>query len=50
MEARAEALRLVLRRGRVGETYNIGGRNERTNIAVVKAICRMTGFSHPNAS
>ena len=34
------ALRAVLERGRPGETYNIGGRAERTNIEVVHAICR----------
>ena len=35
----AEALTLVLERGRVGETYNIGGKGERRNIDVVSAIC-----------
>ena len=35
----ARALHLVLTRGRVGETYNVGGRNERTNLAVVERIC-----------
>ena len=35
----AEALTLVLERGRVGETYNIGGDAERRNIDVVGAIC-----------
>jgi dTDP-glucose 4,6-dehydratase len=35
----AEALSLVLERGRVGETYNIGGSAERRNIDVVNAIC-----------
>jgi dTDP-glucose 4,6-dehydratase len=35
----AEALTLVLERGRVGETYNIGGNAERRNIDVVTAIC-----------
>jgi dTDP-glucose 4,6-dehydratase len=35
----AEALTLVLERGRVGETYNIGGKAERRNIDVVHAIC-----------
>jgi dTDP-glucose 4,6-dehydratase len=34
-----EALEVVLRNGRIGETYNIGGNNEKTNISVVKAIC-----------
>ncbi len=37
----AVALNLVLRRGRVGETYNIGGRSERTNLAVVRAVCAL---------
>ena len=35
----ARALRLVFERGRPGRTYNIGGGAERTNIAVVRAIC-----------
>jgi dTDP-glucose 4,6-dehydratase len=35
----AEALTLVLQHGRVGETYNIGGKAERRNIEVVEAIC-----------
>jgi dTDP-glucose 4,6-dehydratase len=35
----AEALLLVAERGAVGESYNIGGRNEHTNIAVVRAVC-----------
>lgn len=34
-----EALYLVLQHSRVGETYNIGGKNERANIAVVEKIC-----------
>jgi dTDP-glucose 4,6-dehydratase len=35
----AQALTLVLERGRMGETYNIGGKAERRNIDVVNAIC-----------
>jgi dTDP-glucose 4,6-dehydratase len=35
----AQALTLVLERGRAGETYNIGGKAERRNIDVVSAIC-----------
>jgi dTDP-glucose 4,6-dehydratase len=35
----AEALILVAEQGRVGESYNIGGWNERTNIDVVRAVC-----------
>ncbi len=37
----ARALRLVLEKGRTGETYNIGGHNEKTNLDVVKAICKL---------
>lgn len=40
VEDHAEALRLVLEKGEVGETYNIGGQSERTNIDVVTSICR----------
>jgi dTDP-glucose 4,6-dehydratase len=39
VEDHARALALVVERGRVGETYNIGARNERTNLQVVKSIC-----------
>ncbi len=34
-----DALYLVLRQGQIGETYNIGGQNEQTNLAVVEKIC-----------
>lgn len=39
VEDHARALRLVVEKGSVGETYNIGGRQEKTNIEVVKSIC-----------
>lgn len=35
------AIRLVLENGRLGETYNVGGRNERNNITIVKTICEI---------
>jgi len=35
----AQALTLVLERGRIGETYNVGGDAQRRNIDVVMAIC-----------
>jgi dTDP-glucose 4,6-dehydratase len=35
----AAALTLVLRKGRIGETYNIAGREQHPNIAIVKMIC-----------
>ena len=40
VEDHARALDLIAERGRVGETYNVGGRNERQNIDVVRRICR----------
>lgn len=39
VEDHARALMLVAMHGRVGETYNIGGDNEKPNIEVVQAIC-----------
>jgi dTDP-glucose 4,6-dehydratase len=39
VEDHADALWLVLTRGRPGETYNIGGAGERSNRAVVEALC-----------
>ena len=38
VEVHARALALVVTRGRVGQSYNIGGRNERSNLAVVETI------------
>jgi dTDP-glucose 4,6-dehydratase len=35
------AIRLVIAEGRPGETYNVGGRNERTNLEVVNVICAL---------
>ena len=34
------AIDLIVRKGRVGEVYNVGGHNERTNLEVVKTILR----------
>jgi dTDP-glucose 4,6-dehydratase len=39
VEDHARALHMIVERGRVGETYNVGGRNERRNIDVVRRIC-----------
>jgi dTDP-glucose 4,6-dehydratase len=41
VEDHARALDLIAERGRLGETYNVGGRNERRNIDVVRTICAM---------
>jgi len=48
VEDHAHALRLVLEKGRLGETYNIGGHNERTNLDVVKTICALLDELVPN--
>ena len=50
VEDHARALWLIDRKGKVGETYNIGGRNERTNLQVVRAICRILDELRPKAS
>ena len=39
VEDHVDAILLALARGRSGETYNVGGRNERTNIHIVKTLC-----------
>ena len=42
------AIREVLARGRVGETYNIGGCNEMTNIEIVRAVCALLDELRPD--
>jgi len=42
------AIDAVVRRGRVGETYNIGGNNEYSNIEVCRVICRLMDQYHPS--
>jgi dTDP-glucose 4,6-dehydratase len=49
VEDHARALTLVVERGKVGETYNIGARNERTNIHVVREICALLDEIEPAA-
>jgi dTDP-glucose 4,6-dehydratase len=43
------AIRAVLAGGRPGETYNIGGRAEMTNLAVVKTLCGLLDRLHPGS-
>jgi len=45
-----EAIRQVLERGRPGETYNVGGKNEIRNIDVVTTICRKLDALRPRAT
>jgi dTDP-glucose 4,6-dehydratase len=46
----ARALALILLRGKPGEKYNIGGRNERRNIDVVRTICRLMDEMRPQSA
>ncbi len=46
----ARALRLVLEKGKPGETYNIGGWNEKTNLEVVQSICTILDELHPQGA
>ncbi|MFN3659750.1 MAG: dTDP-glucose 4,6-dehydratase [Brevinematales bacterium] len=45
----ARGIDLVFHKGRVGETYNIGGHNERTNIEIARTICRILDEKYPRA-
>ena len=42
------AIRTVLANGRVGETYNVGGENEKTNIEIVRGICALLDEFRPD--
>lgn len=48
VEDHARALYLVATEGKIGETYNIGGHNEHTNIEVVQTICALLEELAPN--
>lgn len=49
VEDHARALDLIAARGRVGEKYNVGGRNERRNIDVVTRVCELMDHLRPHA-
>jgi dTDP-glucose 4,6-dehydratase len=49
VEDHAAAIWLVLQRGRVGETYNIGGLNEKPNLEIVQTICALLDQKSPRA-
>jgi dTDP-glucose 4,6-dehydratase len=49
VEDHARALYKVVTEGEVGETYNIGGHNEKQNIEVVKTICQILDELQPRA-
>ena len=44
-----KAIDLIFHNGKSGETYNIGGRNERNNITIVKTICAILDERKPRA-
>jgi dTDP-glucose 4,6-dehydratase len=47
VEDHARGLECALLNGRVGESYNIGCRSERTNLSVVEAICTILDAKRP---
>ncbi|MBA4790423.1 MAG: dTDP-glucose 4,6-dehydratase [Rhizobiales bacterium] len=49
VEDHAEALVLIATKGRLGESYNVGGANERRNIDVVRTICTILDDIRPDA-
>jgi dTDP-glucose 4,6-dehydratase len=49
VEDHARALELVATRGRPGESYNVGGNSERTNLSVVETICDLLDRRRPRA-
>ncbi len=48
VEDHCSAIRTVLAQGRVGETYNIGGCNEKKNLEIVHTICALLDELRPN--
>lgn len=50
VEDHCEAIRTVLHKGTPGETYNIGGNNQPTNLTVVKTICEVLDELLPNST
>ena len=50
VEDHCRAIRAVLAEGRVGETYNVGGRSEKKNLEIVRAICELLDEMRPRDS
>lgn len=50
VEDHCAAIRRVLEAGKVGEVYNVGGWNEKTNIDIVRTLCRMLDAKQPRAN
>ena len=49
VEDHADALLLVVQKGELGRSYNIGGENERTNLELVKTLCTILDEVRPKA-
>jgi len=49
VEDHAKAIHLIGSKGRLGEKYNVGGRNERKNIDVVRRVCAILDAAAPKA-
>ncbi|TIW65740.1 MAG: dTDP-glucose 4,6-dehydratase, partial [Mesorhizobium sp.] len=50
VEDHAKALELVATKGRTGESYNVGGNSERSNLGVVETICDLLDRRRPRAA
>ncbi|GGA82670.1 dTDP-glucose 4,6-dehydratase [Nitratireductor aestuarii] len=50
VEDHARALESVFQRGGIGQSYNIGGKSERTNLEVVQSICSILDAKRPRAN
>ena len=50
VEDHCDAIHLVLTKGRPGETYNVGGGNQPTNIAIVRLICDLLDEMRPDGA
>jgi dTDP-glucose 4,6-dehydratase len=49
VEDHCRAIEMALEHGQPGETYNVGGNNEKANIDIVKQICQMLDVAKPRA-
>lgn len=50
VEDHTRAIRMVLERGQLGETYCVGGRAERSNLSVVNTLCALLDELHPEGA
>jgi dTDP-glucose 4,6-dehydratase len=48
VEDHCEAINLVVKKGKIGETYGIGGNNQPPNLEIIRTICTLLDELHPN--